>query len=77
MAPQPRTLGTDIIDKLEEVLPEFRDGGKNTRKSIIDRLAQETLPEGSNGQKHKKVWSCLASGLYNIFHSLNASLFSQ
>jgi hypothetical protein len=74
MAPQQRTLGQDIIDKLEEVLPEFREGGKNTRKSIIDRLAQETLAEGSNGQKHKKVWSCLASGLYNI---LNASLFSQ
>jgi hypothetical protein len=49
------TLEQDVIDKLEEFLPEFREGGKKKRKSIITRLAEETLPEAADGEKHKKV----------------------
>jgi hypothetical protein len=53
-ATQP-TLEQGAIEKLEEFLPEFREGGKNKRKSIVTRLTKDTLPEGSDGHKHKKV----------------------
>lgn len=51
------TLEQDVVDKLEEFLPEFKESGKKKRKSIITRLAEETLPEGSDHEKHKKVRS--------------------
>jgi hypothetical protein len=57
MPAQQPTLGQDVLDKLEEVLSEFRDGGRKTRKSLVDRLAKETLPGGADGQTHKKVFS--------------------
>jgi hypothetical protein len=51
------SLQQHVIEKLEEYLPEFRDSGKNKRRSIISRLSQETLPEGADGHRHKKVTS--------------------
>lgn len=51
------TLDQDVINKLEEFLPEFREGGKKKRRSIVSRLSGETLPQGSDEAKHRKVTS--------------------
>jgi hypothetical protein len=53
-ATQP-TLEQGVIDKLGEFLPEFREGDKNKRKTIVTRLTKDTLSEGADGHKHKKV----------------------
>jgi len=55
MSSHAHTLSKQVTDILEDSLEEFTDARKVERKEILNRLTRETLPDGSNAPKHKKV----------------------
>lgn len=68
------TFPAEVIEKLEGALPEFRDGDKKSRKSVIKRLTQETLPQNKDRNQHKEVKFHSSCGPLKIVHCVQYSL---
>ena len=48
-------LSETITVVLEESLLEFKEANKKERKTLIARVARDTLPRDANAVTHKKV----------------------
>jgi len=68
MSSRKSSLSKEITDKLQDCLPEFTNGKKAKRKELLDKLAEDTVLEGSSVRRHRKVNAsqCYIFSLYII-----------
>jgi hypothetical protein len=66
------SLTKEITDTLQDCLPEFNNGKKAKRKELLDKLAEDTVLEGSSVRRHRKVSAsqCYIVLLYIILHNI-------
>lgn len=55
MAPSKSKFSAETIVVLQNNLEDFRGSKSSRRKEIIQDVSEQTLPQGSNAQGHKKV----------------------
>jgi hypothetical protein len=63
------SLPKNITDILQDSLEEFTGSKKSKRTELLDKLAEDTLPEGAKLRRHRKVCA-YQSYSFNILYTL-------